>query len=151
MPRTYTPKPGGKLYKKYDEDNMNKALSDLGKGQSYRKVGIKYNIPKSVLQRHCRNTKTMKHGAPLSLSLEIENHMVSRLVTCAEWGYPLDKFELRCVVKAYLDRTGIKHPRFKNNMPGPDWAILFMKRHKCKISDRMSQNIKRSRANITRQ
>lgn len=44
---------------------------------------------------------------------------------------------------------GIKEKRFKDNMPGPDFARNFLKRHSDKITQRISQNIKRSRAALS--
>lgn len=61
---------------------------------------------------------------------------------------PLGGFDIRCIVKAYLDKKGIKENRFKNNLPGLDWFKGFMYRHREYLSERMAENIKRSRAAI---
>ena len=39
---------------------------------------------------------------------------------------------------------------FKNNLPGIDWARIFVKRHRAVIQERMTQNIKQSRATVSR-
>lgn len=52
----------------------------------------------------------------------------------------------RYLVKGYLDATKQKAKRFKNNLPGYDWGVGFLKRH-C-ISQRVVENIKRVRAKI---
>ena len=61
----------------------------------------------------------------------------------------MNKFDLRCIVKAHLDGRGIRHKCFKNNMPGRDWVDSFLKRNKHLLAHRMCQNTKRSRAAIS--
>lgn len=76
------------------------------------------------------------------LSSEEEARIVESLLTLSQWGFPLDRFELRLLIKQYLDRRGVEVKRFKNNFPGCDWAQSFLKRHRNELSHRMSQNIK---------
>lgn len=147
MPRTYKPKPGGKTYKKYDKLIMEQALQEL-EYNSLKMVAQKYNISKSVLHRH-KNRIMKPHGGQTAISFEIEEYIVHYLNMSAEWGYPLDTIDLKYIVKMYLDTLGITVNVFKNNFPGPDWVALFLRRHKDKISTRICQNIKRSRAAIS--
>ncbi|CAB3225831.1 unnamed protein product [Arctia plantaginis] len=51
--------------------------------------------------------------------------------------------------KTHTVKRGITHKRFKNNMPGPDYATRFLKRHQDSIFLRMCQNIKKSRAQVS--
>ncbi|KAJ8937993.1 hypothetical protein NQ318_015490 [Aromia moschata] len=51
--------------------------------------------------------------------------------------------------KGYLDRKGVKVAKFMNNMPGADWANLFYSRHKGLLTERLCENIKRSRAAVS--
>lgn len=74
-----------------------------------------------------------------------------RIVLLGEWGFPLTYLDLRLVVKGYLDKQGRTVRKFKNNLPGEDWVISFLKRHKKQLSSRMSQNIKRARAAVSAQ
>lgn len=39
--------------------------------------------------------------------------------------------------------------QFKNNCPGPDFVVSFLKCHKKVLSTRLCQNIKRSRAAVS--
>ena len=149
MPRNYKPQPGAKRYKKHGEEVMKKALEAIDKGVPYRKVEERFNIPRSVLQRHYTSKDIKPHGGQVALGAQFEKHLVNRLVLCAEWGYPMDTFDLRCIVKAHLDRRGVNHKCFKNNMPGKDWATSFLKRHKEYLAHRMCQNIKRYRAGVS--
>lgn len=107
-----------------------------------------------MLQRHYKNFKqngafTRKQGGQTVLTKEEEELIVDRLILCGEWGYPLDTYDLRLFVKGYLDRRGKTVEKFKNNMPGKEFAAGFLKRHRDCLRIRMSQNIKRSRAGVT--
>ncbi|KAL0811812.1 hypothetical protein ABMA28_009240 [Loxostege sticticalis] len=90
-----------------------------------------------------------KQGGQNALDEDTEHHIVQYLNVCSDWGYPLVTYDLRIMVKLYLDTMGITHKRFKDNMPGPDFASRFLKRHKDSISLRLCQNIKKSRARVS--
>lgn len=154
MPRSYKSKPGAKTYRKYDDDVIKQALKDLrtpitlNEAPSITSVAKKHGIPFSVLQRH--NNKCMKsQGGQPALTPEAEEHIIKNLNICADWGYPLERIDLRHIVKMYLDSSNITVSRFKNNFPGPDFAESFLNRHSDKISKRISQNIKISRAKVS--
>ena len=53
---------------------------------------------------------------------------------------------MRCFLKGYLDRTGTVHKCFKNNMPGIDWVLGFLKRNQ--LTQRISDNVKAARAEV---
>ena len=78
---------------------MKKALEAIDKGVPYRKVEERFNIPRSVLQRHYTSKDIKPHGGQVALGARLEKHLVNRLVLCAEWGYPMDTFDLWCIVK----------------------------------------------------
>ena len=61
---------------------------------SVRNTEEKFAIPKSVLHRHMK-TPTIQMKGLTALSVEIEEYLVKRLITCGEWGYPVDSFGLR--------------------------------------------------------
>ncbi|XP_012553005.2 uncharacterized protein LOC105842971 [Bombyx mori] len=150
MPRNYKPNPRGKQYRKYDDATIKQALEvyNTTPNCSISVIAKQYNINKSVLYRH--NRKTMKkQGGQTALDDDTEHHIVQYLNVCSDWGYPLDTYDLRIMVKLYLDNMGITHNRFKDNMPGPDYATRFLKRHKDSISLRLCQNIKKSRARVS--
>lgn len=149
MPRNYVAKPGAKRYKKYDDLVIKQALDEIALTKnSLSAVAQKYNISKSVLCRH-KNRNMKPHGRPTALSKEEELYIVENLNICGDWGYPLDTTDLRYVIKMYLDSMNISHNIFKNNMPGIDYVNGFLKRHANIISQRICQNIKRSRAAVS--
>ena len=52
------------------------------------------------------------------------------------------------MICSYLTKQKRNEPRFKNNVPGDDWIRGFIKRRK--LTNRLTSNIKRSRAGITK-
>jgi len=149
MVRKYKPKPGVKSRRKHNKDNIMKAVAAVENGLPYRKAEQQFDIPKSVIERHLKDRNTGPAGKPVALGDQIEEMLVKRIITCGEWGYPMDCLDLRIIVKGYLDRRGISIPSFKNNMPGIDWANSFLTRHKDALTLRMCQNIKRARAKVS--
>ena len=53
------------------------------------------------------------------------------------------------IVQDYLNHQGKKELRFNNNRPGKDWIRAFLQRHK-ELSQRMCENVKRTRCAVTR-
>ncbi|PSN51977.1 hypothetical protein C0J52_18899 [Blattella germanica] len=94
-------------------------------------------------------TLMKKKGGQTSLSGDFENELVQCILTCCNWGYPVSSFDIRCFVKCHLDREGKKIDRFKDNMPGVKWAASFLSRYKTLLSQRMCQNVKRSRVQVS--
>lgn len=135
---------------KYNAKAIEEAVKEVtNNGVSYRKACTKYGVPIGTLYRHVTNGHLQKQGGQTCLSSELESNLVSKLLTCADWGYPLDGFDLRLFVKSYLDSRHIKLKKFKNNLPGYDWLKSFLIRHKDELANRMVSNIKRARANVS--
>ena len=61
----------------------------------------------------------------------------------------MNTYEMSIIVKGYLDRRGVTETRFKENMPGNKWTESFLSRIKDKLTERVCQNLKRSRAKIS--
>lgn len=142
MPRVYKPDPAGKKYKKYDPQIIRKAVVEYATSDnvSMAKIAKKYGIKKSVLYRH--STRSMKkQGGQKALSDEAELYLIEQINKYAELGYSLDTMGLRYTVKTYLDNLGIKHKRFRNNIPGPDFVNSFLQRHKNVISQRVLPSV----------
>lgn len=151
MPRHYKSDPHGKIYKKTDKETFEKARKDIFvNGLSYRQVSKKYNISTTVLHRHMKKGASVKpHGGQTVLTKQEEEMIVDRLLKCSEWGYPLDQYDVRALVKNYLDKCGKTVKKFKNNFPGRDFALGFLQRHAKQLSSRLCQNIKQSRASVS--
>lgn len=149
MPRKYIHDPRSRIYKKVDGEKLKNALRDIAQGMSYRRAAQVNDIHYSVLYRHKQNPQIRKQGGQTKLLKEEEEALINVLEVCSSWGYPLDHYDLRKIVKNYLDSRGKNITAFKNNMPGREFAFSFMERHKDRLRDRVCQNIKRTRAAIS--
>lgn len=69
------------------------------------------------------------------------------IIEMSDFGFPVDEFELRCIISAYLARIGHTVKIFKNNFPGYEWTKSFLKRNSV-LTTRFASNIKRARAKI---
>jgi len=58
-------------------------------------------------------------------------------------GISYVKKDLRLVVKSYFDKLGRTEKRFKNNLPGTEFVIRFLKNNP-QLSERFGENIKRA-------
>ena len=65
-----------------------------------------------------------------------------------DWKVLIDKMDLHIFVKTYLDKKGIIDRVFKDNMPGNDWAELFIKQHS--LTQRLADNIRSSHLQVSR-
>lgn len=140
----------GLNFMNYDKKNLEKALDDIKKRRkSLRRASEYYKIPKSTLHDKNKGRKIRKHGGQTVLSAEEEKMLAEGITKFSEWGFPMTRRDIRGLVKDYLDRKGKKITSFNENLPGTDWFYNFLERNKI-LTERFAQNIKRCRANITK-
>ncbi|XP_072375486.1 uncharacterized protein [Diabrotica undecimpunctata] len=63
-------------------------------------------------------------------------------------GFPLAIHDIRLIVKCFLDSSGRTVKIFKNNLPGKEFVISFLQRHKQILANKFCQIVKRSRTII---
>lgn len=150
MGRIYHRQPGARAYISYSSEILRKALEEVQNNRlSLRKASRKYKIPLGTLS-HKKNQKHIQAiGHPTAFSIQEEQAFVNHVLLLSEWGFPFDLVDLRKLAHSYLAKVDKKIAVFKNNFPSIDWAIGFLKRHKNQISQRMCQNIKKSRASLS--
>ena len=73
--------------------------------------------------------------------------MVDSIEQLADWKVPFDTYDIRCLLKQYVDRTVAVHKCFKDNMPGIDWVRGFIKRNQ--LTQSISDNVKAARAEVS--
>lgn len=150
MVRTYKRTLGARQYKDYTEEQLKRAVSAIRNGQlGYTEAANTFNIPRRTLVNKVKRKHLNAVGAPQIIAPEIERSLVDVIIASSEYGCPLTMTDLRVVLKAHLDKEGIRVYKFKNNMPGIDWGLNFITRHKHLLSNRNCQNIKRVRAEKT--
>jgi len=146
MGRQYKRKLGNRNYKNYTEEDLQSAINLVKNGSGYRDAANQYGIPWKTLWNKVKGRHQMKAGGQTILSEVEERHFVDVLLAAAEFGSPLTSFDVRILVKRYLERMGRTVRKFRDNMPGGDWVLNFLDRHKHRLSQRSCQNIKRARA-----
>ena len=107
MPRNPKRSHGTRPYRNYTEESLNKALQAVrNKTLSIRNASSKYGIPKNTLHLKCQEKHLNAVGRAPVFTNEEELQFVGHIVSVSIYGFPVDVFELRCIVKSYLDRVG---------------------------------------------
>lgn len=108
----------------------------------------KYGIPKSTVSCEVSGKNLSAYGHPTVFSSKEEVTIAKHVYTVADWGFPMNMFDLQMLGKLYLDQRGRKVSNFKNNLPGKEWARGLMRRHGALITTRLCQNIKVIRSKV---
>lgn len=132
----YKKKIGGRRYAHFDPENLAKAIDERKKGKSLRYLAQKYGIPKSTIDNKAKGKHMRSGGGQCILNAEEETQLAQNITLASKWGFPISIFDVRLLVKSYLDFKGKSVKAFKQNLPGKDWAIGFFKRQKQVISQR---------------
>ncbi|XP_050300148.1 uncharacterized protein LOC126738753 [Anthonomus grandis grandis] len=118
---------------------------------SQRKASETYNIPRSTIiskLKAIKNNFINPPGRKCVFTKEEEQYFVQHCIVMCECGFPVTPFDLRCIIKMYLDSTGRNESRFQNNFPEKRWMEGFLLRRKGDLSKRLCSNIKRCRAAV---
>lgn len=147
MPRDYESAPGAKSRRNYATEDMERAIAEVKKqnGKGISQAARDHNVPRSTLYDKWRGFHQKDLGGQQRLSKELELLIVSSLNTLAKWKIPLTGLDIRLLVKDYLDQSGMQDI-FTDNMPGPDWLRLFMKRHN--LTRRRAANVTHVRGKV---
>lgn len=150
MPRTYKRQPGSRNYRNYTEETLTLCLNAVRSGSlTQRKAEEQFKIPRRTIINKLKNHHTNNNpGHPPIFSDEEEAAFAACILSFSDFGFPLDAFDLRMIVKTYLTRIGRTVRLFNKNLPGKEWVQGFLKRHP-ELTMRFASNIKRVRAAIT--
>ena len=119
MPRNYKQTPGSRTYHNYTDETLQKCLSQLKDNKILMKAASqKYSIPYRAIRNKINGWRSKQYGGQKQLSGSFENTLVGTIDELSEWKVPLSGFDIRCLVKTYLDKMDYIDPRFNNNLPG---------------------------------
>ena len=149
MPRVYKPVVGPTRRGQYDVGKLAQAVQAVHGGMSQRKAAVTFGVPRGTLQDKVRGRHTSTSGGQPVFTPTEETVLATNIATLGDWGFPLDSFDVRVLVRQYLDARGRNVSKFSNNTPGTDWVHSFLHRQREIISQRMCRNICRKRAEIT--
>ncbi|KAJ8946047.1 hypothetical protein NQ318_005525 [Aromia moschata] len=96
---------------------MEEAVDAVREGMSQRAAAIKFNGPRISLLRRVGGKHSKPVGQPIVLSQAEEETIAKTLGVVAKWGFPLNRVDVRDVIKKYLDKQGKEVVVFKNNTP----------------------------------
>ncbi|CAB3234153.1 unnamed protein product [Arctia plantaginis] len=112
--------------KHYSEENMQKALKEVGKGMSKKLAAKTFQVPRATLQFRLKHPgHKLKPGPPTVLTPEEELIFVNWIKVSSRKGFPKRKEDLIKSVKDFLIKSKRK-TSFKN---GEKWFTLFLVRH----------------------
>lgn len=119
MPRTYKP-----LKVKRDPVKLQLAILAIENGSTVKQASKEFSVPAPTIYANLRS-KLKKNGGPTVFSEGEEESLVTHLRAVADLGMPIDAFELRLIIKQYLERIGHVVPRFRDNIPGKGMKIVL--------------------------
>lgn len=104
--------------KAYNEDTIQRALTEIKNGAAKKSVARKYGIPRATLQfRLSSKFSKIRHGPKTYLTDEEEHQLVEWILENQRKGFPKRKIDLQLSVKEFLDASERPNP-FKDNLPG---------------------------------
>jgi hypothetical protein len=134
---------------RYNQDDMEDAIKAVKDGMSVKLAAARFQVPRTTLGDRAKGRTKAALGRPTQLTEEEERILAERAVLLGTWGFPLNFRDFRELVKSYLDVAG-RTTVFKDNFPTKKFVIGFLARHK-ELSFRKANNIKRSRAMVSRE
>jgi hypothetical protein len=144
--------PGTRRYgtkSRYTTEELNKILNEINEGKiSERAASKKYNIPRNTLRNKRSGHHSKKVGRPTVFSEEEELSFVNHILALGDLGMPISLYDVRCIVKSYLDSQKRKVIQFRDNMPGWDWGHSFYERYKGILKNVFEKNIRLKRAQV---
>ena len=109
-----------------------------------------FNVPRETLRHQVTGQvrENARVGRPTILSKEEEDEIVEMCQVFGEWGFGLQKEDVKSVVAQFCQRSKrINH--FKNGIPGDDWWAGFLHRHPVLVK-RKPQQLQLVRAQCSR-
>lgn len=151
MPRTYKRRLGSRPYINYSPETLARCLDAVKSGMPQRLASETFGIARSTIKNKLKGQftpcNTSVGGQPI-FTQEEEESFVAHILKLSEYGFPISELEFRFIVAGYLNKQGRNVSKFRNNIPGYDWAKSFLKRH-TNLTSRFAANIKRARAATT--
>lgn len=152
MPRAHKRLLGSRPYMDYSSEKLEQAVEAVVEGTlSIREASKRFKIPFGTVYNKYKGKYGRKPGRPTVFTEQEELAILQSAAKCSDWGFPLNLMDVRMMAKYYLDRKGRTVNMFKNNIPGVDWTYSLLKRHKDSFEQRLATNIKRARAEVSRE
>ncbi|KAG5864715.1 hypothetical protein JTB14_017859 [Gonioctena quinquepunctata] len=133
------------------QGKLEEALGKVVDGTLFiREATRQFGIPFGTLYNRFEGIHGNNPGRPTIFTHDEELAILKSAAKCADWGFPLSLLDMRIMAKYYSDGKGTTVHVFKNNLPGIDWTYSLLQRHKKSHGQRISTNIERARASVSR-
>ncbi|MBW0542730.1 hypothetical protein O181_082445 [Austropuccinia psidii MF-1] len=131
MPNKYKRTVGSRPYKNYSEHTLQRCLLAVKtKHMTQREAEKAFKISRRTIINKLKAHHVQPVGRPTVFTEQEENNFVGNIHVMSEYGFPIDKTDLKFIIKSYLDRNDRFVKFFKNNLPGRTWTDNFIERHK---------------------
>ena len=107
---------------------MQEALNAVNAGIGVRVAVFAYYVPRSTLQDRLKQMHPASSSGQTVFQPMEEMVMAQNIALLGDWGFPLDVLDVRILVKQFLTVRVRCVPRFKENVPGHEWVVLFLAR-----------------------
>lgn len=135
----------GKYFKKYSQNDISNALSEIKSGSSVLKASKKFHIPPQTLRDRIVNKHSDSHGVSKVLSDDQENRLREFILMNASYGSPLTTSEILKLAGEMSTLNSEEAKQFKKGKPSHSWLHGFLKRHG-DISARTPESLGRASA-----
>ncbi|KAJ1526691.1 hypothetical protein ONE63_008271 [Megalurothrips usitatus] len=122
------------------ENQLLVAIQKIDQGSSLRNAVKSSKVPRFLLLERATDVLKKKVNPGTPFTDDEEADIKEHLMTLHDWGYPFGRWDLRLVVKQYLDACGRSEPRFKENFPGDMWIEKYLYRHPI-VAEKLCRNI----------
>ena len=129
MPRNYA-----KKLRRYNENDVKKALASIRGGSSILKASRTYGMSDHMLRDKLKKLEKGESLASLSgrkpaIPAETELKLSQCIAVLCNLGFSPTREEILNLVRDYLNANNINISTFKDNRPGYDWFNSFMGRN----------------------
>lgn len=133
----------------YSETYMENAVAAVRGGMPALQAAKNFKVPRTTILDKVNGRVPLKRkiGPDTVLTTVEEHHLVNWMIQSSKCGFPVTKNQLLESVQMLIKELGRETP-FTNGKPGRRWFESFMRRHP-ELSQRISQNLTKARANVT--
>ena len=110
--------PAPRLYNSSKKEALVDAVAAVRDGMSIRQVSEEFDVRKSTLHDRVKNVQAKEPGRQCELDGASEKNLAEFVDVVVKWGYPLGGFEIKMMVKNFLNTKGEVSAVFPNNKPG---------------------------------
>ena len=124
MPRNYYWILTSRKYHDYTYKTLQNCLSQVKANKISMKI---YSIPYGTIRNKINGWHNKKHEGHKQLPRPFEKNLVGTIDQLTEWKVPLSGYDIRWLVKTYLDKIDYLDPRFNDNLPVLKWNFSDFK------------------------